>query len=185
MHKILRLFSLYVIAFIIITSICGLVYATAQQSLRQGANDPQIEYAEDGARSIKAGQSASFGPDKIDLNKTLGVFLAVYDKDYKVIDSNAILDGALPQPPMGVFETAQGKGQYRVTWQPKKEIRLALVIVPVGNDAGQFVVAGRSLREVEKRENWTFQMAAAVWVILILVSFVAIVFLDRKNAAAA
>jgi hypothetical protein len=32
-----------------ITILAGLVYATVQQSLRQGANDPQIQLAEDTA----------------------------------------------------------------------------------------------------------------------------------------
>ena len=42
------------------------------------------------------------------------------------------------------------KGQDRVTWQPEAGVRMATVVVSF--DHG-FVMAGRSLTEVEKRES--------------------------------
>jgi hypothetical protein len=153
--------------------------------LRQGANDPQIQIAEDAAVSLKnTTQIPSFGPDKIDLSKTLSVFLAIYDKDGNPLDSNANVDGQLPKPPKGVFDEAQKNGQNRVTWQPTNNVRQALIVIPVGNEAGQFVVVGRSLREVEIRENQTFQMAAAVWGLMIIVSFIGLFVLERKKEVA-
>ena len=34
------------------TLLCGLVYLATQQSIRQGANDPQIQMAEDAAAAL-------------------------------------------------------------------------------------------------------------------------------------
>jgi hypothetical protein len=39
------------------TLLCGLVYLAVQQSLRQGANDPQIQMAEDAAAALVAGST--------------------------------------------------------------------------------------------------------------------------------
>jgi hypothetical protein len=41
---------------IIVTGLVGLLYVTVQQDLRQGANDPQIQMAEDIAAKLAGGQ---------------------------------------------------------------------------------------------------------------------------------
>jgi hypothetical protein len=46
MKTILKYWLLIVI---IVTGICGLIYGVVQQDIRQGANDPQIQMAEDAA----------------------------------------------------------------------------------------------------------------------------------------
>jgi len=42
---------------IVVTGLIGLVYVAVQQDLRQGANDPQIQMAEDTAAKFANGQS--------------------------------------------------------------------------------------------------------------------------------
>ena len=133
-----------------------LVYASVQQNYRQSANDPQIQIAEDLAQSLSTGtmSTASFGPlPKIDIGKSLSPFLIIYDKDGKVIAGNASIDGETPTVSKGVLDHAQKAGENRVTWEPKKDIRNAIVVVPFKGSNEGFVIIGRSLREVEKREN--------------------------------
>jgi hypothetical protein len=42
---------------IVLTGLIGLVYVAVQQDLRQGANDPQIQMAEDALAKLANGQS--------------------------------------------------------------------------------------------------------------------------------
>ncbi len=167
--------TLYIASFLIATVFCGLVFVTVQQDLRQTANDPQIEIAEEFANNISGGQLPQFSEQKLDLNKSLSTWVAFYDKDGNPLASNASLDGQLPKPPSGIFTNAQKVGQYNVTWQPKKEIRQALVVKSiVNNDVQQYIVAGRSLREIEKREKNTLVMSGIAWLALLIISFGAI-----------
>ena len=43
---------------VIITGLSGLIYATVQQNIRQSADDPQIQMAEDTAAQLANGQQA-------------------------------------------------------------------------------------------------------------------------------
>lgn len=157
----------YLTALILISGSCGLVYAAVQQDLRQTANDPQIQMAEDGARALVAGKKPGFQA-KFDIGQSLSPFMVVLNKDGSV-ESNGQLDGKDLKIPQGVLDVAKQKGETRVTWQPKAGVREALVIVPV--ETGGFIAVGRSLREVEKREDKTLQIAAAAWVIMLAVTF--------------
>ena len=181
MSKFLRLFSPFVLAFIFVSGICGLVYGAVQQDLRQTANDPQIQLAENSAASLATATNIDVGTEKIDLVKSLSPFIIIVDKDNKVLASNAVMNGQTPVPPAGVFASAARSGENRVTWQPAPGVRIALVVVPVGNDKGQFVAVGRSLREVEKRENQIFMLSAIAWLILLAVSFIGIFLSQDKK----
>ena len=44
---------------VLATLCCGLVYGAVQQDLRMGANDPQLQLAEDAARALDAGAPAA------------------------------------------------------------------------------------------------------------------------------
>jgi hypothetical protein len=61
-----------------------------------------------------------------------------------------------------VFDNAREKGENRITWEPKEGVRIAAVIKRFeGKTASTsgFVLAGRSLDEVEKRQkNLIFEM---------------------------
>jgi hypothetical protein len=157
------------------TVVCGLVYATVQQSLRQGANDPQIQMAEDAARALEdgAGLEAVLASGQIDMNDSLAPFLVIYDAAGRPQAGSGLLDGQLPEIPKGVLDYAAQNGQNRVTWQPEAGVRIAAVIVPYD---GGFVLAGRSLREVEKRELQVQGFAAAAWIAGLLASLAAVAF---------
>jgi hypothetical protein len=135
---------------IVTTGLCGLVYLTVQQSLRIGANDPQIQMAEDAASALNSGSSVDtiIPTNKVDIASSLAPFIIVFDDSGKVVASTATLHGSVPAYPAGVLEYSRQHGEDHVTWQPEADVRLATVVVRF--DKG-FVMAGRSLREVEIR----------------------------------
>jgi hypothetical protein len=158
----------------VITLSCGLLYATVQQSYRMGANDPQIQMAEDTARALEAGQSASslVSSGKIDIAQSLAPYIIIYDANGQPVVSNALLHNQIPTIPPGIFDYTRKYGEDRVSWQPEPGVRSATVIVPVNNGQDGFVVAGRSLREVEIRESALTTQVEIGWLVTILASLV-------------
>lgn len=148
---------------VLATLVAGLVFGVAQQSLRSDANDPQLQMATDAARALDAGMdpAAVVGAGKVvDLAVSLAPFLVVYDTGGRVLASSGVLDGADPVPPTGVLEHAAADAPNVVTWQPRTGVRVATVTARWG---GGTVMAGRSLREVERREDQVLLLVAAGW----------------------
>jgi hypothetical protein len=162
----------------VLTVACGLLFVGLQQDLRQGADDPQIQLAEDLARHLDAGGDPSslvVGPT-VDLATGLAPFEAVYDGTGRVIVTNGTLDGAPPQPPVGVLDTARAAGVDRVTWQPRAGVRIALYAVRWN---GGSVVAGRSLRLVEERTGQLQALIAVGWFVGLVLAAVASILAGR------
>jgi hypothetical protein len=136
-----------------ITLLVGLIYATVQQVYRTNANDPQIQMAEDAAALLRAGASPEsvLPSNSVDLSMSLSPFIIVYDAAGDPVASNATLNGSAPVIPFGSLEYAKANGQNRVTWQPAPGVRIASVVVPISVEDEGYVLAGRSLREVEDR----------------------------------
>jgi hypothetical protein len=148
------------------TGLALALYAIPQQVLRQDANDPQIAMAgdlvvrlEQGAAPAEAVPAAS-----VDIARSLSPFVIVYDDRGLPLASQAQLDGKTPAPPAGVFDFVRQHGEERPSWQPRRGVRIAAVIQRVGGAHPGFVLAGRSLREVEAREEQVQQMAGAIWI---------------------
>jgi len=147
MRNILRhWFPLAVVA----TAFCGLVYVAVQQELRQNANDPQIQMAQDTADALAGGAplESVMPTAKIDVSRSLAPFLIVYNQQGEAMVSSGLLHGETPPLPPGVLDFASHNGEDRVTWQPEPGVRIAAVVVPVDRPDRSFVLAGRSLREV-------------------------------------
>lgn len=140
----------------------GLLYVVVQQELRWGANDPQIQLAEDAARALDAGATpaAVAGTAKVDVAASLSPFIVVYDASGGVLAAGGQLDGADPVPPLGVLGQARTGSPSMVTWQPRSGVRIASVTVAW---RGGTVLAGRSLREVERREDLALLLVGAGW----------------------
>jgi hypothetical protein len=170
MKKTLLVFVPFAVA---ITLLCGLVLVTVQQNYRMSANDPQIQYAQDVALNFKDEKSAAnmVPQDKTDLASSLATFGVVYNKDGGLLASSGVLDNQTPSLPKGVLDKAKKQGTYAFTWAPKKDVRVAAVVTKA--DAG-YVLIGRSLKEVEKRENSLYLMALAGWLITLLATFASI-----------
>jgi hypothetical protein len=150
-----------------VTLLSGLVYTLVQQALRQTANDPQIQMAEDTAAQLDAGSAAtSLVPRaRVDIAASLAPFLIVYDSTGGVIASSATLDGTTPVVPAGVRASARANGEDTITWEPRSGVRIATVVVPVRT--GGSVLAGRSLREVELRESDLLGATALAWLFIL------------------
>jgi hypothetical protein len=170
-QRLLRLALLaFAPAFVALTVACGLGYVVVQQALRAGANDPQVQLAEDGARALDIGvepasligpgsAAAGFaGPALVDPSVSLAPFVVIYDVAGIPVATNATLAGGTPKPPSGVLETARSEGIDKVTWQPGPGVRIAIVVVPW---RGGTILAGRSLRLVEEQEDRTLLLAGA------------------------
>lgn len=181
MKFLVRTFISWLPLAVAVTGMCLLAYATVQQNYRQSLNDPQIQMAEDGAAHLAAGDvPASIVPrgQTVDIAQSLAPWIAIYDSSGHPLESSAILDGAPPQLPIGVFDQARfGTGkdtrepnENRVSWQPRAEVRSAVVVVWTPATK-QFVVVGRNMREVERREGRLGAFVGLAWVVMLVATF--------------
>jgi hypothetical protein len=155
MNKLTNLFRQWLPSAALAVALCGLVYLIGQQVLRQSANDPQIQMAEDAATALSNGISAQtlLPSGNVNMVRSLAPFLIIFDDSGKVVASNVFLNGSTPQLPAGVLDDVRKNGEDRFTWQPESDVRIAAVVAPVPGTSAGFVLAGRSLREVEIRED--------------------------------
>jgi hypothetical protein len=169
---------------IIICGLCGIFYAIIQQELRSNADDPQIQMAEDAATQLASGQQVQsiVSAQKVDIATSLAPYIIIFDNTGKPIASSAQLDGQTPTIPTGVFDSVRQNGEDRITWQPQPGVRSAIVITQFKGANSGFVVAGRSLREVEIREDDALHTTLIFMVGMLLVTFVATAILFGKPA---
>ena len=148
-----------------ITALSGVLYVVTQQTIRQAANDPQIQIAEDTAEALQNGTPLStFMPvHTINMEKSLSPFVIIFDAAGKPIGTAGYLDNTIPVPPAGVFDHARVLGENHITWQPKPGVRIAAVVKIFNGKINGFVLAGRSLREIEKREHDLFVLVFLGW----------------------
>jgi hypothetical protein len=163
---------------VVVTILFGTAYGIGQQILRLSANDPQIQLAHEVAMQLDQGARAEdvVGAYKINLAQSLASFVVVYDKKSNPVAGTGYLDGVRPKVPVGVLKAADNHSDNRVTWQPKDGVRIASVSVAAKN---YYVLAGRSLREVESREQKIFQIAVSGWVAALLITIMAFVARDQ------
>jgi hypothetical protein len=153
-------------AIAIVTIILGLIYASVQQSYRSNANDPQAQIAHDLRDHLQQGKPVVFD-DTVELEKSLSVFKETYDQNGDPIQSTGFLNGSMPLLPKGVFEYARANGEHWVTWQPRRDVRMAMGIVHVNAGPVAYLAVGRSLRDVEERESRLSKMIFVGWVLCI------------------
>lgn len=155
----------------IVVVIFGTLYAVVQQAQRNDANYPQIQIAEDTAADLNHAQAPTVYGD-VDMQTSLASFTIIYDKAGRVVVGSGYIKGKVPKAPLGILTAAKGHEYHAVTWQPEKNVRLAAVSVAAKD---YYVLSGRSLREVEKNETQTLQLAVAGGIIALLLLAVAIV----------
>jgi len=169
----------------VITVSCLFVYAAVQQNYRQGANDPQIQIAEDISTFLASGGKPGEvlnQSSQVDISKSLAPFVAIYDDTGKLIGTSGFLHGQAISIPAGVLAYAKKDSENRVTWQPEKGVRSATVSVYYSTDKNKgYVVVGRSLREVEKREAKLCRMTFLAWIGSIVLTFFALAITTRPK----
>jgi len=156
---------------VVISIVLGFNYLADQQMLRLGGNDPQVQIATDAAAALGRGAvpssvAASVGRE-VDLAESLSPFIMVFDAQGRVVASSGILNGWPPKLPQGVLNYAKAHGEDRLTWQPASGIRIAAVVETIKGRSSGYVLAGRSLKEVEKREDLLFWQFAIAWILSI------------------
>jgi hypothetical protein len=179
----------------IATGIALALYAIPQHVLRSSLNDPQIQMAGDLAAILErfgvndglrqGALLASAAGANVDMARSLSPFLIVYNDEGQPLGSNAQLEGQTPTPPRGVFDYVRQHGEERVTWQPRRGVRIAAVIERVNGSQPGFVLAGRNMREVEARIGDVQTMAGLTWIGmlgLIVMGTVAFAWLTGKRA---
>jgi len=150
----------------VITIIFGTIYSVGQQIMRLGADDPQIQMAEDAAARISKGDTpADVITEKIDPKISLSPFIVVYDLKGQLAAS-ATYAGTelLPNIPYGVLESTTDSYK-TVTWEPIPNVRLAAVAVKTHD---YYVVSARSLRATESRYGTLMQVIALGWFLSVL-----------------
>ena len=160
----LRAAVLWVPLAVAVTGLSALVYGAVQQDLRQGANDPQIQMAEDAAAKLSAGAApnAVIPSEQVELNGSLQPYIMVFDAQSHLVASSAQLNGQAPPFPPSVFDSARARGQDRITWQPAPGVRSAVVVQPWRDG---FVVVGRSLRLAEERIDQIRLLTGFAWLV--------------------
>jgi hypothetical protein len=156
------------------TFLAGTADVIGQQILRQGANDPQVQIAEDAAARVQAGTPpADVVPaGQTEISTSLAPWVIVYGPDRKVVASSATLHGKSADYPTSVLDNAPPGGRDAITWQPEPGVRAATVVIGF---KGGWVVAGRSLRLVEQRVDLLLQLALVGWLLALGGSAVAVV----------
>lgn len=172
--------------FILAIAIAGLALmflVLVQQVIRQSANDPQIQIAGDVAEALVKDKDfkSVIKDDQIDISKSLAPFIIVFNEKGQPIHSNGDLVGKMPTPPDGTFEYARRNGTDKFTWEPKPGIRIAAVLIYQGKNKEMFVLSGRSLREIEKREKMLQNVTLAGTGTILLSTFIT-AWLFRKSA---
>lgn len=158
------------------TLLSGLIYLAVQQSLRWGANDPQIQMAEDAGAALAAGGSPeSMLPSaQVEISSSLAPFTVIFNATGEPLASSARLHGVIPGLPSGIFDYTHQNGEDRVTWQPEPGVRIAAVVVAYDGPQPGFVLAGRSLREVEIRSSQLEQITGIAWLATLVVSLIVV-----------
>ncbi len=140
---------------IIIVVVGGTGCLGLQQVYRSGADDPQVQIVDDVARAVEGGvDPAQIIPNpSTDVAISLSPFLASFSAERIPTLSSGVMDGSSINIPTEIFAAAKETSEHRATWEPKDGVRVALVVRALKD--GTFIVAGRNLREVEKRMSHT------------------------------
>jgi hypothetical protein len=165
---------------VVIVAMSGLVYLAVQQDLRLGGNEPQVQMAEDAAAALARGDAALtvVPPGKVDFASSLAPFMVVYDDAGNIQAYSGTLGGQTPSLPSGVLDYTRANGEDRITWQPAPGVRIAAVVTRFEGPKPGFVLAGRSLREVEKRINLLGLQVGAALIAALAASLVVVVFVE-------
>lgn len=133
----------------------GLLFFSMQQNYKLNANDPQAQIAQELITGATQGQDpATLVPPigSTELGSSLAPFLFVANATGTVVGSSIIVDGKNPVIAESLLAYAKLKGENKLTWEPKKGVRAALVVMPYTSEADSgFVIVGRSLKEVDSR----------------------------------
>ena len=179
----LKFLKIWFLLVVVVTALSGLSYLLVQQDIRQSANDPQIQIAWDISSKLTQGVNINklIPTEKVLIGSELSPFVIIYDYNYNPIAGNGIYDNSLARIPKGVLDYTKEHGKDRVTWQPDTYTRIALIVEKSGDDKS-LVAVGRSLREVEVRENMILKLTMLAWFVTIIAITIFTFLFNRKKS---
>lgn len=152
------------------TFLGGICAVTMQQVLRRGANEPQYDMVRQFSSELASGTKPkeAIPPGYVDAATSLEPFTIFYDEQDVPQAGTGYLDQSKPTPPAGVFDYARQHGMNVLTWQPRRDVRIAVVMKHVSGNNPGFLLAGRSLRNVEQGESLLWWMTLVGWIFLMI-----------------
>lgn len=180
-----RAVAIFLSLVLLVTTIFVSICYASRAVFRQAANDPQIEVTEQVAKIIEQGvplEAIISSAEVVELNDSKALFVVIYDGEKNLVASSATLDGQSLSIPAEQVALASGQDTHRFDWQPKDELKFALVSKKVGDSA--YIVAGRSLAETTLRMESLRPILFGGWIVSILFSLL-ITFLIRPQRSLA
>ncbi len=169
----------FILIAFLVTLFSGLVFVASQQILRLTANDPQVQITQDILNSLSQGADPKqLSPTTVDMTKATNPFVIIYDNNQKAVGTTVELDKKTPVPPKEAFEKTKNNNENRFTWEPKKGLRQATIMVKYKDG---YVVVGKSLREIDNRIKMMLQLAGVAWVMGIAATSLAFLFTRTKS----
>lgn len=162
---------------VLATFMAGTICMITHFILRQSANDPQIQQAQDWADQIEGGTD----PNRLTLGafidpaRSLAPFGIVYDQDGRIVASSVAAPSTMLQP-NGVFDTvdASAAKEARYTWQPVNGERYAAVLKRATlQEKSYYVLAGRNIKQVDERISRGLWMVGVTWAVTLVAIVVA------------
>jgi hypothetical protein len=152
------------------TLVLGAAYSMVQQEARLSANVGPITTAESAKHLLESGSR----PEKVivgqkaNLRSDYHIFSIVTDTNRRILASSAQLDGKTPLPPKGVFDYTAKHGSEQITWEPAKDVRLAIYTTTYKfADGSGYIISGQPLKITEDRIGKITLIAITAWVIII------------------
>jgi hypothetical protein len=195
LFRVLTLLKHWLLAEMIIVGFCILICVLLNYNLRTAGDDPQVEISRNIAAELAASPD-TLGPTDLsgttsitDPSKSLSTFYMVFASDRALLVSTVNFGAEQYVPADNVFEKARNNGEYRFTWQPSPDLRLAAVINYYKGDKNEgFAMAARSLSEIEARINGVRFYTVIGGLALTLgntIVFAAAIWIEKKIATAA
>jgi len=159
---------------LVATLVLGISYVNEQQTIRLLAYEPQEYVVADAALRVSASGAlpASGFSTAVPIEEDPAAYLVFFDATGTPLAGTGVLGGQPPRLPDGVLATAAKQGVDRLTWEPTKGVRQAIVVRPAGPG---FVMSGRSLAYAESLEQKLLARTALGWLgtmlAILLVSF--------------
>jgi hypothetical protein len=173
----------------LLTAVGIVVYGVGQQAARRAIDDVPRALLEQARDRLSAGvtPATAVGGPTVDPTTSGAPFVLVYDSDHTLVASTATIAGAVPNLPPGVLDDAVARGEDRVSWQPRADVRESVVATPWRSLSAQgVVVAGASLTATEDRSGALRDRVGVGWLLaeLGLTAGVALAAVRRARADA-
>jgi len=156
-----------------ISTMSGLGYLLVQQDVRQTTYDEPQRLAQDVANKLVAGTpvAALQLTQTVNIADSLSPYVVVYTANGQPVAGTGLLDNTLPTPPAGVFDYSTAHGEDRLTWQPRPDVRSAIVMIAIHGNTPGYVLAGQSLVMTETHTLAFLKLAAIGWLVALIGSF--------------